>query len=765
MSRQFNSAVAILLSVLTICTGCHPTQPFFFSQDHDLSHFLDKATTTEYADVDNATLADASETKEPLTISNPEFDKMWDLTLQECVSIALQNSKTIRSFGGLGPGGPGSPLGNPYTDAVLRNPESASTVYETARVESDPQRGVEAALADFDAHLRIQGTAPGASGAFLSSSNRPTNHVSSAFSIYPSVTKEQDSGLRTDLYKKTATGATFTLSNQTSSAQWNGGKPPTYFGDLTTYWTTTLEARWDQPLLQGRGTQVNRIPIILARINADKSLVDFETAIRNMVMDVEKTYWYLNLAYRNLETAKIGRDSAQVTWKIAYEKWNQGVEPVQAEAQAREQYFYFRSLVERSLKDLYHKENQMRLLLGLAATDGRLIRPIDEPTMARVNFDWRTISAEALVRSPELRKQKWTLKQREMELIYAKNQLLPRLDVGALYRFVGMGNELINATKNDIRFNNPGSTAAEELVRGDYQEFALMFNFEMPVGFRKALAGVRNSQLNLARDKAILQDQELVTTHLLTYAIRELDGAYVLSQTQFNRWSAAEKEVESVQALYKGGKTTLDLVLDAQKRRATAQGDFYAALADYMIDIADVHFRKGTLLAYNNIELTEGPWPQKAYWDALERARERDASYYLDYGFTRPNVVSRGELPQSAPAAAVADGFLSAASPVKAGPGPEPTPAEPLPDAPLSSKAALGEPGLPELESGPNDPVVPVLNAPMVRTARNGTAASAPPKNSAFDWSSLDQETKRDSATLPTGVQPAGFSAEISDSK
>ena len=44
--------------------------------------------------------------------------------------------------------------------------------------------------------------------------------------------------------------------------------------------------------------------------------------------------------------------------------------------------------------------------------------------------------------------------------------------------------------------------------------------------------------------------------------------------------------------------------------------------------------------------LAEGPWPGKAYFDAHRRARQRDASLYLDYGHSRPGVFSRGPISQ-----------------------------------------------------------------------------------------------------------------------
>jgi len=68
-------------------------------------------------------------------------------------------------------------------------------------------------------------------------------------------------------------------------------------------------------------------------------------------------------------------------------------------------------------------------------------------------------------------------------------------------------------------------------------------------------------------------------------------------------------------------------------------------LCEYNKLIALIHLRKGSILDYCGIQFGEGPWPKKAYYDALGHARRRDASYYLNYGWTRPGVVSRGTVP------------------------------------------------------------------------------------------------------------------------
>ena len=76
----------------------------------------------------------------------------------------------------------------------------------------------------------------------------------------------------------------------------------------------------------------------------------------------------------------------------------------------------------------------------------------------------------------------------------------------------------------------------------------------------------------------------------------------------------------------------------------------------------------------------EGTWPQKAYWDALGRARQRDAGWYIDYGWTRPKVVSRGPAPQGLPTSNTL-GESAIPSTTEVLPAAEPTPARPPAEA------------------------------------------------------------------------------------
>ena len=130
--------------------------------------------------------------------------------------------------------------------------------------------------------------------------------------------------------------------------------------------------------------------------------------------------------------------------------------------------------------------------------------------------------------------------------------------------------------------------------------------------------------------------------------MRQLELNYELTQTNFNRTLAADRQVEAVQAAFEAETVTLDQLLEAQRRRAEAQTSYFRTLLDYQRAIIGVHYRKGSLLEYNNVYLAEGPWPAKAQFDAHRLARQRDASVYLDYGFTRPDVSAKARLSNAA---------------------------------------------------------------------------------------------------------------------
>jgi outer membrane protein TolC len=693
--RRHPPKPALLLPVLALLLGCSAQQPFYFHQTGDLSRYIGLSQEIDIPDVCGETLSEVAGDQRPFSVGQNEPKQIWALRLEEAIRYALQNSKVMRSIGGQVQGPP--EFLTQTLDLLPPGPGSPVTIYDPAITETDARTGVQAALSAFDAQWQTD--------VFWERNHEPQDALNLGLpQFFPTVLLQDTAQFQTQLTKTSASGTQFSLQHNLTYDLENTDRV------LSGDWLANFQIEVRQPLLQGLGEEFNRIAgpnaipgvnqgVVLARLNADITLADFERGVRNLVSDVETAYWELYFAYRNLDAAVAGRDSALATWQKTYALFKAGAAggDKASEAQAREQYFFFRSTVEQGLNGLYTTESKLRYVMGLAATDGRLIRPSDDPTVAKVAFDWTQVHSEALSRSVEIRAAKWRVKHRELELISAKNWLLPRLDLVGRYQWLGMGANLIQEGGKNF------GGAYENLFGNDFQDWHVELQFKMPIGFRKELSGVRNAELALARERAILQETELEVSHQLAYAIRDLDANLALIETNYNRRIAAERNVQAVTEAYQVGRVLIDVLLQAQRILAQADSDYYRSLASYNEAIMRIHYRKGSLLEYNGVYLAEGPWPGKAYFDARRRARAHGAAKSLDYGFTMPRVVSRGPYqqfggaplgPEGAAAAVPGQALTPELAPV---PGPEANPLKPEAGSP---QPATGLPKAAETQVG-----------------------------------------------------------------
>jgi outer membrane protein TolC len=547
---------------------------------------------------------------EPMSLEDPSKIPSLDLTLEEAVQLAVQQSPVLRSIGG----------------TIVSSPSTTQTKYSPGLVASSPNQGTEAALAAFDAQYTQQ--------LFWNNNDQPLNREAFAIPgspfVVPAFSQSRGATFSNELSKQTMTGATFALRHTVNYL--NTQDPSAAQQQFPSAFTGWVEAEWRQPLLQGSGTLYNQIVgqnfgpavgqyngVLIARINEDVALADFETGVVNLVSDVEEAYWGLSQAYRILDANVKGRHSAQQTFQYQEVRLDVGAGRTDEEAQARSQFYQFQAQVESSLggdNGLYALEQRLRYLIGLPATDGRLIKPITQPSDVRVVFDWQSALGQAVERRVEVRRQRFNVKRRELELIAARLNYRPRLDLLAQYRWRGLGDHLIGDSNNG-QFDN----LYDSITGGDFQEGQLGIDMSFPVGFRLAGVAIASAKLNIKRERAVLAETELRISHDLSDAARRITLTYQLLETNFNRYQADLKQVEVLRRRYVDGNDNINFLLQAQRQVVTSETAFYTSLFDYNLAIRDFHKEKGSLLAYNQVQLAEGPWAAKAYGDAQRMGR------------------------------------------------------------------------------------------------------------------------------------------------
>ena len=391
-----------------------------------------------------------------------------------------------------------------------------------------------------------------------------------------------------------------------------------------------LETEIRQPLLQGAGTQFNRIAgpgarpgqingFLIGRVRTDISLTEFERSVRDLVADVENAYWDLHFAFRDLEARLDARDIALVTARKLEAKTAADLGVGDA-AQALEQYYRFESDVIdavngrsvdgtrtnngsaggsfRGTGGLRVAERRLRLILGMEINDGRLIRPSDDPAQAPILYDWANSSSEAISRREEIRRQRWVIKQRELELLANRNFLKPQLDLVGRYRFRGFGKDLVNYDDK--------SDAVSNLLDGSYQEWQAGLDYTLPVGFRKAFTAVRNSQLALHRETEVLKEQERLVLYGLSNAMNEMKRAYDSMQLQEKRLGEIVRQLQSLKAKEEAAQDpALDVLLETHRRLLDARLRYHQSRVEYALAVRNVEFEKGSLLEFCKISLSE----------------------------------------------------------------------------------------------------------------------------------------------------------------
>ncbi|WP_171182602.1 TolC family protein [Alienimonas chondri] len=606
----------------------------------------------------------------PRTVADMAHAEIWDLPLDAAVKIALENSEILRTVAPRG-----NATGTGFQTAALANPDGTPSLFDPAIAQTGVlfgNRGVEAALADFDANFtssllfsrdetlgnnagfgNFGGTAAGVGAAALTPGETVTN--SSAY--------------QAQLGKTLATGGSVAAFGNINYLDTDPS-----FGVFPNSYDSNVGLRFNQPLLAGSGVEYTRIAgprnpnfsaitgvnqgVIIARINEDINLLTFEQNVRDLVKSTEDAYWNLYNAYRQYDTRLTARNSALRTWRdlrdrreiedlrsdelgesqfededalrtIAFQTQQSDGNTTPAQlAQAENQYFQQKSLATQALNDIYAAEAELRRVMVLPVNDGRVIRPATEPITAEFVPDWHASLAEALCHRPELRQQKFRIKSLEYQLTAARSLTRPSLNFTSQVQVNGFGDDLI-ADEGD-------SSAFGTLADGDQTGWQLGLEYSAPIGFRQANLQVRNLEYRLTKARKVLAAQELDVSHQLADAFQQVALRHATATNFFNQIGAAQERVRILDAQRSEGALRTDFLLRAQTDLAAAEGAYFQEIVAYNQAQALLQLTKGTLLDANGVQLAEGMWTPKSYQQAMRRAWERSHALPAEHLQTSP---------------------------------------------------------------------------------------------------------------------------------
>jgi outer membrane protein TolC len=499
----------------------------------------------------------------PPTVTAPQLgDIAWQLTLDEAIRNSLANSEVIRVLAG--------------ASAVA----SGATIYDPAvtNTQIDQNRAV------FDPTVESRNTffrSEQPQGIFLNPLAPPSPVEIRAAPV---------EGFRssTGVQKRFTTGGTARVDVNVDQSQTDGVLLP-----LNPRTATGTSLSLNQPLLQGAGAAANLAPILISRIDTERSFFQLKDAVQDLVRGTIEAYWQLSAAHvdvwaREQQVAQGNEALGRAEASLRVGRGNDA-----DVAQARVAFETFQANLIAAQANLLDREAALRNIMGVSPSDERRLVPQSPPSTRRLETDWLQILTLAEEYRPDLIELKLVLEADEQQLVIARNNALPRLDGVALYRW------------NGLEGRTPAGTRLGD--NGEFADWELGVNFSVPLGLRRERAVVRQTELLLMRDRANLDQALHATAHRLATSYRSLDQFFEQYAAFARVRDAARKNVENQSARYRLGlrDALLVNVLQAITDWGNAVSNENQALILYNTELANLERETGTILESHGVRFWE----------------------------------------------------------------------------------------------------------------------------------------------------------------
>ena len=383
-----------------------------------------------------------------------------------------------------------------------------------------------------------------------------------------------------------------TLGNENIESSFFGGSPtpnPAY--------SANFEVELNQPLLRGFGDTVNLAAIRLARNAERSSVAELRSELIATITETERAYWTLVQAYRELiiytgllERGERVRDDI-IARRVQDARQAQIADAVARVERRRGDVLRARQNLRRASDTLKRLVNDPALPVGSET----LLVPSDAPPAQEITVSLLDAITTAVAERPELDQALLLIDDSEIRERVARNARLPRLDLQARARLLGLDDSFDSAYDDSV---------ATRFV----DDWLIGAAFEQPIGNRAGEAAFRRARLERmqsvvnyrnAVQAVVLEVKSALDAVLTSHDLIEQSALSRIAQGEALRSLGVEKELTNL------GYTVerLNLELNQQESLAQAQIAESRAAIDFNIALADLYAAMGTALERARIDL------------------------------------------------------------------------------------------------------------------------------------------------------------------
>ncbi|MEK7856701.1 MAG: TolC family protein [Acidobacteriota bacterium] len=439
------------------------------------------------------------------------------------------------------------------------------------------------------------------------------------------------------------TGATYSVTA-------NNGRNTTnnLFTSVNPTYTSSLSFQFTQPILRGRSFDQPRRAIEIAKRNLSLTDTQFRQRTIETIATVQRAYWDLTYALRNLQVHRDGvkdaKDQLEYNKRLVDEGQLAPIDIVAAETQVAN----FEQFVYDAFNLVGVAENTLKNLIAPGRADAiwsKAITPIDSVDLDPPITTLAQALDAAMQNRPELEINQAQKDINALDKRYYKEQGKPQIDLVANYTLAGAAGtfnpnvvnpfsgtgttETLNTlirNNNILRLTNTGLSPVNEIpivptpslpdeLNGGYGSalgnlFANRYpTFRVGVQFNLPLFGDRTSKAQYGR--ALVEGERLdVQRQQLEQNIQvDVRNALQALRTAEARLRAAAisrensvKQYESEQRKLDNGQSDIYKVLERQTALTTARSNELRAQTELNKSISDLQRATGNSLKANNIE-------------------------------------------------------------------------------------------------------------------------------------------------------------------
>lgn len=414
------------------------------------------------------------------------------------------------------------------------------------------------------------------------------------------------------------------------------------FVALNPQYQTALTFSYTQPLWRGLGFDQYRRQIEIAKRNLSLSDAQFRQRAIETITAVQRAYWDLVFALRNLQiqrdAVRDARQQLEHNKRLVAEGLLAPIDVVAAEAQLSG----FEQSVYTALDDVNRAENALKLLIAedrLSPIWNVALIPTDTVDLEPPAIGLDEAMRVALESRPEIKQADIAREINEVDQRFYRDQTKPQVDLVASYGVTGLAGTLsegaasnpFTATTAQLRdrvnllsqlnglppLPAPPTQTFPDLLLGGYGQaltnlLANRFN-NFRVGVQISLP-LRNRTAEAQLGRALVEGERLRTQRAqleetITVDVRNALQAIRTAESRLRAAAAAraasEQQYESERRKFEAGQSTFFFVLERQTALTTARGNELRAQIELNKAIADLQRAMGSALEANRIRIKE----------------------------------------------------------------------------------------------------------------------------------------------------------------